>query len=372
MSSRVYLPAESAHILPVKHISDHCVLKMNFRVDDAGSEGTDWNLQPPHVYAEILANTKKFRSNLNRQLMKISVCAPLRAGRTGSCYSPKSDAACKQKRKVFREAVQSGQAEHACKLYSKNPEFHVMLRQPKRAQITPLAKPAWVAYLNEHFRTSTHQQPQHPHHGRQGLSAREIAVSLGRNHPSPEVLLRRGARADWTCEPNSVSAPSLDTMRSLDLDQIKKTNGSALSGFGKATQAAHTSSFGFDNAAAPFMEGALVLWPKLNAQATPLFSYIPELAGMVGARTLIRITGLTDDIQQAAREGKRTRVGSITVVEELLKGVICAQRRHAPSIRAKSKQGGPLLGPELGLRRLLVYENGKKVLPLNRWPNVGR
>eukprot|EP00983_Pelagomonas_calceolata_P133801 1161999-Pelagomonas_calceolata.AAC.2 len=159
-------------------------------------------------YAEVLANnTKKFRSNLNRQLMK--------------------------KRKVFRETVQSGQAEHACKfarkqfratarrakraytkhqkaeflgrLYSKNPELHAMLRQPKRAQIIPLAEPAWVAYLNEHFCPSTHPQPHRPHHGRQGLLAREIAVPLGRNYPPPEVLLRQGARAGWIPEPDSAT-----------------------------------------------------------------------------------------------------------------------------------------------------------------------
>eukprot|EP00983_Pelagomonas_calceolata_P062957 1147529-Pelagomonas_calceolata.AAC.1 len=160
-----------------------------------GREGADWNLQPPHVcrgewgskmvlkwnperakeYAEVLANNKE----IQEQFQQISVCAPLRTGRIGSRYPPWFDAVCKQKRKIFREAVQSGQAEHACKfarkqfratarrakraytkrqkakllgrLYCKDPELHVMLRQPKRAQITPLAEPAWVAYLNEHF-----------------------------------------------------------------------------------------------------------------------------------------------------------------------------------------------------------------------------
>eukprot|EP00983_Pelagomonas_calceolata_P064491 1148159-Pelagomonas_calceolata.AAC.1 len=73
----------------------------------------------------------------------ISVCAPLRAGRIGSCYPPWLDAACKQETKVFREAVQNGLAEHARKfaceqfhatasLYSRNPELLAMLRKPKR------------------------------------------------------------------------------------------------------------------------------------------------------------------------------------------------------------------------------------------------
>mmetsp|Transcript_26797 Transcript_26797/g.72348 ORF Transcript_26797/g.72348 Transcript_26797/m.72348 type:complete len:767 (-) Transcript_26797:740-3040(-) len=330
MSGRVYLAAESVHIFPVKHMSDHCVLSMNFRVNDAGSEGTDWNLQPPHVcrggcgskmvlkwnperakeYAEVLANNKEIQEQFEQAVdegdhekacfflrsmivhaatdyrvgmsKNISVCAPLRASRIGSRYPPWFDAVCKQKRKVFREAVQSGQAEHACKfahkhfratarrakraytkhqkaeflgrLYSKNPELHAMLRQPKRAQTTPLAEPAWVVYLNEHFRPATHHQPQRPLHGRQGLSAREIAVPLGRNHPPPEVLLRQGARVDWIPEPDSVSTPSLDTMRSLVADQIKKMNGSAPSGFDVIT--------------APFIKGAVVLRPKLNGRGT--------------------------------------------------------------------------------------------------------
>eukprot|EP00967_Tisochrysis_lutea_P112542 scaffold177920_cov19-Tisochrysis_lutea.AAC.2 len=82
------------------------------------------------------------------------------------------------KRGGFREAVQNSQAEPACefackqssatarqakhayterqeagflgRLYSKNPELRTMLRQPMRAQTTPLAEPAWVAYSNEH------------------------------------------------------------------------------------------------------------------------------------------------------------------------------------------------------------------------------
>eukprot|EP00983_Pelagomonas_calceolata_P009510 307511-Pelagomonas_calceolata.AAC.1 len=82
--------------------------------------------------------------------------------------------------------------------------------------------------------------PRRPHHGCQGLSARETAVQLGCNHPPPEVLLRQGARADWIPEPDSVPAPSLDTMHSLVAEQIKKMNGSA--------------SPGFDEIAAPFYQ----------------------------------------------------------------------------------------------------------------------
>eukprot|EP00983_Pelagomonas_calceolata_P061438 1146839-Pelagomonas_calceolata.AAC.1 len=181
-----------------------------------------------------------------------------------------------RKGRFIGEAVQSGQAEFVLKqlcatarrakraytkrrkaeffflgrIYSKIPDLHVMFRQPKPAQITPLAEPAWVTYLNEHFRPSTHQQSQRLHHGHQGLSAKEIAVPLGRNLLPPGVLLRQGTSVDWTTEPDSVSALSLDTMRSLVADQIKKMNGSA--------------SPGFDEIAAPFIQGADILWPKLN------------------------------------------------------------------------------------------------------------
>jgi exonuclease III len=329
MSSRVYEAAEGARILPVQHISDHCVLSMNFRVDNAGCEGTDWNLIPhvckggcgskmvlkwiperANAYAEVLANNKEIQEQFESAVEEadhekacfclrsmivhaatdyrvgmsksVSVCAPWRDGRIGSRYPPWFDAMCKEKMSNFRKAVQTGFAVHACqfarrqfrttarrakraytkrqkaeflgRLYSKDPGLHAMLRHPKRAQITSLAEPAWVAYLNEHFRPSSHQRLQRSHHGRQGLSAREVAVPLGRNHPPPEVLFRQGACADWIPEPDSVPVPSLDSMRSLVADQIKKMNGSA--------------SPGFDEIAAPFIKGAVVLRPKPNGRGT--------------------------------------------------------------------------------------------------------
>eukprot|EP00983_Pelagomonas_calceolata_P015984 506868-Pelagomonas_calceolata.AAC.1 len=129
----------------------------------------------------------------------ITVCAPLCAGRVGSHYPAWFDAVCKQRRKVFREAVQSSQAEHA-------------FLQPKRTQITHLAEPAWGAYLNEHIRSFMHQQTQRPHYGRHGLSARDFAVPLERDTPPSRVLLLQGARAVWIPMHDVVSAPSLDTM----------------------------------------------------------------------------------------------------------------------------------------------------------------
>eukprot|EP00983_Pelagomonas_calceolata_P010943 354079-Pelagomonas_calceolata.AAC.4 len=67
-----------------------------------------------------------------------------------------------------------------------------------------------------------------PHHGCQRLSAREVAVPLGRHRLPPEVVLRQG--------------------------QFKKIKGSA--------------SPGFDEIAAPFTKCAVVLLPTLNRQGT--------------------------------------------------------------------------------------------------------
>ena len=100
---------------------------------------------------------------------QISVCAPL-CGKNRVRDPPWFDAHCKDKRRLFRTAVQDGQAVHACrfakkeyrvqtrrakraytkyqkaafldKLFNKNPELHTMLRQPKCTQPTPLTQPA--------------------------------------------------------------------------------------------------------------------------------------------------------------------------------------------------------------------------------------
>ena len=60
----------------------------------------------------------------------ISVCAPLR-GKNRVCDPPWFDAHCKEKRRLFRTAVQDGQAVHACKFAKK--EYRVQTRRAKRA-----------------------------------------------------------------------------------------------------------------------------------------------------------------------------------------------------------------------------------------------
>ena len=60
----------------------------------------------------------------------ISVCAPL-CGKNRVRDPPWFDAHCKEKRRLFRTAVQDGRAVHACKFAKK--EYRVQTRRAKRA-----------------------------------------------------------------------------------------------------------------------------------------------------------------------------------------------------------------------------------------------
>jgi hypothetical protein len=51
----------------------------------------------------------------------------------GVCDLPWFDILCKEKRRLFRVAVQGGQAVHACK-FAKNEYRHVQTRRAERAQ----------------------------------------------------------------------------------------------------------------------------------------------------------------------------------------------------------------------------------------------
>jgi len=55
-----------------------------------------------------------------------------------------------------------------------------------------------------------------------GLSARDMVVPLGRNHPPSEVLLQQGAQIDWMLAPDTIDPPSSDTMLALVAEQIGK------------------------------------------------------------------------------------------------------------------------------------------------------
>jgi len=127
--------------------------------------------------------------------------------------------ACKFAKKEYR--VQTRRAKRAYtkyqkaafldKLFNKNPELHAMLRQPKCTQPTPLTQPAWNAYLNQHFRPSAARgvRPRGLGVG-SGLSARDMAVPLGCNHPPLEVLLQQGVQNDWMPAPGTIDPPGSD------------------------------------------------------------------------------------------------------------------------------------------------------------------
>ena len=130
---------------------------------------------------------------------------------------------CKEKRRLFRTAVQDGQAVHACKsakkeyrvqtrrakraytkyqkvacldkLFNKKTELHDMLRQPKCTQPTPRTQPGWNAYLYQHFRPPAARgvQPRGLGVG-SGLSARDKAVPLGRNTPPQKLCYNKVLR----------------------------------------------------------------------------------------------------------------------------------------------------------------------------------
>eukprot|EP00983_Pelagomonas_calceolata_P105367 1159123-Pelagomonas_calceolata.AAC.9 len=118
----------------------------------------------------VVQATSDYRVGMARQ---ISACAPLRAKQKGAHSPPWFDAACKEKRRVLREAVQTGQPVHVFEfvrrryniqvrwskrvhtqrqkevflnryMYAKDPDVHAMLRQPKHTHHTPLAQPVWA------------------------------------------------------------------------------------------------------------------------------------------------------------------------------------------------------------------------------------
>ena len=162
MSSKVYGDAQSARIAPVRHISDHCTMSLVFHVDDVSFDA-DWTLQTSHVsggcgtkfvlkwnperagiYGEVLADSSVMQDQFAQALeernhekacfclrsmivhaaskfrvgMGKCVCAPL-CGKNGVRDQPWFDAHCKEKRRLFRTAVQDGQAVHACKFAKK-------------------------------------------------------------------------------------------------------------------------------------------------------------------------------------------------------------------------------------------------------------
>eukprot|EP00983_Pelagomonas_calceolata_P010712 346399-Pelagomonas_calceolata.AAC.1 len=72
-----------------------------------------------------------------------------------------------------------------------------------------------------------------------GLSARNMAVPLGRNHDI-EALLRHGEQNNWMSVSDEVAVPTYVVIQKLVAEQVGKMNGHA--------------SPGFDCVAAPFIK----------------------------------------------------------------------------------------------------------------------
>jgi exonuclease III len=224
----------------------------------------------------------------------VSVCASLRPKRARN--PPWFDAECMAKRRALLDAVRSGQAVHACqflrkqfrlqtrrakrahtkyqkavfldRLYRKDPELHAMLRKPQRAQQTPLSAKAWEEYLGSHFKVPRDQPPGQgvAARARERVAARDMAVPLGRNHPSPEMLLNQGVERAWMPEPDVFSMPSVLAIEAVLEDIVKKMNVRA--------------SSGFDVVAAPFIKHATILQADengRNVRVNVLLPYIAEL-----------------------------------------------------------------------------------------------
>ena len=93
--------------------------------------------------------------------------------------------------------------------FNKKPELHAMLHQPKCTQPTPLTQPAWNAYLNRRFRPPAARGVQLRGLGLgSGLSARDMAVLLGRNPPPSKFCYKQqGAQNEWMPAPDTIVQP---------------------------------------------------------------------------------------------------------------------------------------------------------------------
>ena len=149
-------------------ISDHCPISMTFVVPAAGLTSADWAIQDGHVrksggcgsrmslmwrseraevYAEVLAENTEMHAQFEQAITdenhevacfclrsitvqaasdyrvgmagQISVCGPLRVARKGAHSPPWFDAVCKETRRAFTEALNTGQPLHACAFLQK-------------------------------------------------------------------------------------------------------------------------------------------------------------------------------------------------------------------------------------------------------------
>eukprot|EP00983_Pelagomonas_calceolata_P014336 456552-Pelagomonas_calceolata.AAC.1 len=116
---------------------------------------------------------------------------------------------CCLKRRLFIQAVKSGQAVHACQktkkqgvnnvpmLHRHTPDIHELMRKAEKSHPTPITAEGWSSYLQGHFRThinsSSHTNVAAVHmHGHPSCPA-------GSNtHISPQQLGPMGSRPEST------------------------------------------------------------------------------------------------------------------------------------------------------------------------------
>ena len=159
---------------------------------------------------------------------------------------------CWEKREKFKEAVKSGKAKNACRylkkqsdscnrkvkrrytrqlrnlfldrLFRKDPAVHALLKKHTKSHTTPVPAPVWLDHLHRHFRAERTMEEARP-------SASDMAVPLGRRHPPPEVLLRRGEQSGWAPEPDEYNVPDVLALEGAVAAQFQKLKAGASSGF---------------------------------------------------------------------------------------------------------------------------------------------
>ena len=93
-----------------------------------------------------------------------------------------------------------------------------------RSNTTPVSAPVWNDHLHRHFRVArTFEEPR--------PSAVDMAVPCSKNHPPPEVLVRRGEQSGWTPDPDEFENPDLSVLKGAVCHQFQKLSTGASSGF---------------------------------------------------------------------------------------------------------------------------------------------
>jgi len=95
-----------------------------------------------------------------------------------------------------RHSTRNLQSMSLDRLLDKDPAVHAILKRLKISHTTTVSASVWNNHLHWHSRAER-GKPDLPR-----VSAADMAVPLGRSHPPPEVLLRRGVQSGWVPEPH--------------------------------------------------------------------------------------------------------------------------------------------------------------------------